>query len=515
VDELHRIIWGKSPIDRIVSIEVEDDTAYLFRELEDGSVDVQEVPNRYWMVCSKNPNDWHRLKGDQTYRYGRQYTNRREFLDDRKALKQYGYDVFSVYDPREALCIKDGYTFYKNMRISDVSILSFDIESTSLNVDDTAKVLIIANTFRHQGTITRKMFCFDDYESEAALIDAWCSWVRDMDPSIICGHNIVSYDLLYLHKLAQRAGTQLKLGRDGSKIVFETWDSKFRKDQTQSLHYRKCRIFGREVIDTMFLAIKYDIVEKKYESYALKKIIAQEGWEVEGRQHYEADQIRHRYTDPVEWAKIKEYAKFDADDALMLFDQMAPAQFYMAQSVPKNFQLITESATGAQINAILLRAYIQDGHTIPKTTEVESFKGAFSLGVPGSYKNCLSFDVQSLYPSIMLEYQVYEPKKDPAGYFLKTLEYFTQKRLDYKQKMKDTGDRYYDDRQNSLKILVNSYYGVFGAPGLNFNSIDQAAFITTKGREILNKAVEWATNKSIETFLKDNIDTEDEQLEAV
>lgn len=499
---LDRSIYGKSTVERVVCVEVEDGAATLFTEQADGTVEKVLVDNRFWMLCSQNPGGWHRMDGDLHYRYGLQFDTRADYLQARKQYGRYGYDVFSIYDPREALCIKDGITYFKGMRASDVSVLSFDIESTSLDPDVAdATVLIISNTLRKGGKVTRKMFTYDQYENVGLMIQAWCLWVREVDPSVICGHNVVTYDLPYLNKIANKFGYDLPLGRNASDIYFETWDSKFRKDQTQDLHYRKCRIYGREIVDTLFLSIKHDIVAKKYESYSLKKIIAQEGWEVPDRQHYDAEQIRHRYKDPVEWEKIKKYALHDADDSLTLFDKMVSSAFYVTQFVPKSFQSVVESASGSQINALLMRAYLQEGHGLPKASEATEFQGALSLGRPGIYKNCLSFDVASLYPSVMLEYEVYDKNKDPRGYFIKTLEYFTTMRLFYKKKAKDTGDSYYDDLQNSFKILVNSYYGFMGAKGLNFNAPDKAAFVTQKGREILSSAIAWATSKTADSFM--------------
>lgn len=507
------LIFGKSDVTNIVSIEVKDSEAILFREDSDGNVSELKVPNLFWILCSINPGGWHRLDGDLHYKFGRQYETRDEFLDARRTLKQRGFDIFSIYDPKEAICVKDGYTYFKNMKIKDVSVLSFDIESTSLEVNDDAHVLLISNTFRVKDHVERKLFAYTDYADEGEMILAWCKWVQEVNPAILCGHNINAYDLPYLRGVAAKFGVELELGRDGSAVKFDSFESKFRKDQTQDLHYHKCKVYGREVIDTLFLAIRHDMVEKKYDSYALKKIIAQEGWEVSGRVFYDADKIRSNYKIPKEWEKIKQYAIFDADDALKLFDVMATSQFYITQSVPKSFQLVCESASGSQINSLLIRAYLQDGHSLPKATTAKEFEGAISFGKPGIYTNCLSFDVASLYPSIMLQYEVCEPAKDPKGYFLKSLDYFTKTRLEYKKLAKTTGNQYYDDLQNAFKILVNSYYGFMGSTGLLFNAPDKASFVTEKGREILSKAIEWATGKAAETFLPDE-DEDDEEMVA-
>ena len=252
----------------------------------------------------------------------------------------------------------------------------------------------------------------------------------------------------------------------------------------------------------MFLAIKYDVAAKKYDSYGLKSIIKVEGLEKQNRVMYDASKIRTNYTNPEEFKKIKEYCEHDADDSLALYDLMGASLFYLTQSVPKPYQVMLESATGSQINAMMVRSYLQEGHSIAKTSDVRGFQGAISRGVPGIYKNCVRWDVAGLYPSIILQYNVFDNFKDPEQNFLKIMQIFTKERLKNKNLAKETNERYYDDLQSSQKIVANSGYGFLGAPGLNYNSPDCAEFITQKGREILQKAIEWATGDKYETWEK-------------
>jgi DNA polymerase elongation subunit (family B) len=303
---------------------------------------------------------------------------------------------------------------------------------------------------------------------------------------------------------AKKAGTELKLGRDGSSLSFRDYESKFRKDGSQFYPYRKIKIYGREIVDTFFLAIRYD-VGRKYPSYGLKAIIDFEGLQVEGRQFYDASKIKDNYKDPEEWEKIKKYAEHDADDSLAVYDLMISPYFYMAQSIPKCFQEIICGAAGSQINSILVRAYLQDGHSIPKKSESEKFEGAISLGNPGVYSHVLKVDVASLYPSIMLQYEICDQEKDPNRYFLKMVQYFTEERLKNKALAKDTGKKEYDDLQAAQKILINSMYGFMGANELNFNSPKKAALVTEKGREILSKGMQWVEDKGYQLV---NVDTD-------
>jgi DNA polymerase elongation subunit (family B) len=149
----------------------------------------------------------------------------------------------------------------------------------------------------------------------------------------------------------------------------------------------------------------------------------------------------------------------------------------------------------------MIRAYLQENGSIPEATEAQNYEGGISFGIPGIYKNNFKVDIQSLYPSIMREYKIYHPKKDPKAFFLESVEYFTVERLKNKKLAKETGKTYYKDMEQSQKILINSKYGALGASGLNFNYIEGAAFITKKGRDILSKAIEFTTSKSVDYWI--------------
>lgn len=505
------LLYGKNQTKNIVALEVEDDKAELFIQNSDGSIISQWVDNKYWILCYK-PLDksWIKLKGDLHYKYGKQFKSREHFYSIKNKYKR-SEDIFCINDPIESLMVKDGYTQFKKMRHKDVSILSFDIETTTLDHNDNAFIICISNTYRDsKGNIERKLFTYDEYPDQGTMLCCWKLWVQAVNPTIICGHNINSFDLPYMQYIADRENITLNLGRDNSPLKFNNYESKFRIDGSRTQAYKKCHIYGRHIIDTYFLSIKYD-VGRKYESYGLKNIIAQEKLEVKDRQFYDASLIRHNYTDPVEWPKIKQYAIHDADDALALYDLMSPPLFYFCQSVPKSYQSLIESATGSQLNAILIRSYLQEGHSLPQASDIKNFPGAISYGSPGVYKNCLKWDVASLYPSIILEYEVCNIKKDPNMNFLKMVEYFTKERLKNKKLAKETNDKYYKDLEQSQKIGINSAYGMLGAKGLLFNYLEGAKFITETGREILQHSILWATGSHLENaHIEDTVEFEEE-----
>lgn len=491
-----KLIYGIDTTKRVVSVEPNNDSVDVFIENPDGTVTCEVRPYKHWMLSStpicKNSQE---LDGWLHYRYMTEYDHLDDFMMAYGSTKRRGSkkDVWRPFNVKEAYLIKEGVTYFMGLKHDEVSILSVDIETTGLKHDKSAMVILISNTFRKNGKVQKRLFSYDEYSSQGEMLKAWCKWVRQVDPSIICGHNIYNFDFPYLRYVADRNHVKLELGRDGSKIEFidSKQPRKFRIDGNNFLDFRSFYIYGREVVDTMFLAYKHDVATRKYPNYKLKSIIEFEGLEKEDRQHYDAGEIRFKYKDPIEMAKIKKYAIDDADDALALYDLMAPAFFYLTQSVPKPFQEIVCSATGSQVNSVMVRAYLQDGHSIPMASEKVSYGGAISYGKPGIYKNVFKVDVASLYPSIMIWGEICDPEKDPKHYFLEIVQSFTEQRLKHKKLAKT--DPYYDGLQSAEKIFINSCYGFLGSGYSNFNFPEGAAYVTKQGRLILKKTIKWAT----------------------
>lgn len=510
-DYSNDLIYGRNKTERIVSIEPEDDVLEIFIEDKDGKVTSTFAENSYWVLTPKKINNsFVQLKGNLHYKYARIFKNRGEFFKYKSYLKAKNEDFYAVGDAKEAIMLQRGYTYFKGMEVKDVSILSFDLETTGIAHDENSKVLLISTTYRNaKGEIKKKLFAYDEYSSQGEMLNAFCIYVCYLNPSCIIGHNIFGFDLPYLQYVADKENVTLDLGRNGSKLKFDNYESKFRKDGSQFYHYKKVHCYGRELIDTMFLSIKYDATERKFESYGLKSIIGQLKLEKPNRTFYDASKIKSNYTNPKEWVLIKDYCIDDADDALTLFDLMIAPFFYMTQSIAKSFQSVIEGATGSQINSIMCRAYFQQKHSLPKADESSSYEGAISFGIPGRYENVFKVDAKSMYPSIILQYKIYDKDKDPNGYFLEMVETFTNERFKNKDLMEKAKEpsiiEYYDGLQSSGKIFINSAYGTLGASGLLFNSPKNAAKITTIGREIIKRAIHWATGNEY-------IDPENEEV---
>jgi len=503
------LIFGKDTTEGIVNVTVDNEVAYIYKA--DGTVEEREYYN--WAVGTNWDEGCQRLKGHQYYKYIKdlpedQYYSLRESWNPR------------IWTPRtasEGLLIRTGMTYYKGMKVNQVSLMSFDLEAPGLdkNAED-AQVVLLSITYRsREGVIEKRLFDIFDYdENPEEFWAAVNNYVREKNPDIILGHNILSYDLPY----ADENSPGLTWGRDGSRIIFDKKASKMRKDGSQQYEYFNGFINGREIIDTFFLSIKYDLA-REFPSYGLKAIEKHLGlveedrtWDFQEWPVKKLIEAKKNGNNEI-WAKFRQYCADDSDSPIKMFDIMIPAFFYLCQSVPKTLQQVINEASGSQLDSLMIRSYLQDGYSLPRSSRKEEFEGAISMGVPGSYSNVRKVDVASLYPSIMLQYDIYDKKKDPHRNMLKILDYFRTERLSNKALASSTGEKYYDDMQNAQKIVINSMYGFLGAGFLLFNYPEGAAAVTKYGREILLKGVEWATGLTLNKVLKTvrNEGTEDEE----
>lgn len=484
-------IYGKDQTEGITSIEIEEGkTTGSFAKIYKGKEFDVSMDNEYYILYDNDyTGNMVRLAGDLHYCWAQKFQSKKDYQAAIGISKAKGWDYYTVYNPKESFMIKNGVTYYKGLDPKDVSVLSFDIETTGLKPEN-SKLLMISNTYRDEkGVVSRRLFCYDEYKSEKEMIYAWCSYVNDCDPSIMLGHNILGFDLPYLKF---KSGT-LPIGKLQENAKHATKPSLFRKDGSQSYDYYNVLVPGREVIDTFHLALKYDTA-RNYPSYGLKPIIEYEKLEDPNRVHWDFEKYppSEMHMDHKHWENFKSYCEHDADDSLKLFDLMIPAYFYYCQSIPKTLQQIVNSATGSQVNSFMVRSYLSEKHSLPKASEVNHYEGGISFGNPGIYKNVHKVDVASLYPSIIIRDSIYDSNKDPKGNFLKMVKHFTAERLHNKKKYSKTGDRKYKDLSDAQKIVINSAYGFMGARGLLFNSPHNAAVVTREGREILQKGIDWA-----------------------
>jgi DNA polymerase elongation subunit (family B) len=148
-----------------------------------------------------------------------------------------------------------------------------------------------------------------------------------------------------------------------------------------------------------------------------------------------------------------------------------------------------------RINALFLREYFRQRHSIPELPVPRTFEGGYTdIFFTGVARNVWHCDVASLYPSIMLQFDCF-PVTDELQIFRHLLTDLRNFRLEAKARMRAERDpakqHHFQALQNTFKILLNSFYGYLGFAQGHFADFDAAARVTQIGRDLLKKMIDW------------------------
>lgn len=225
MDNLTKVIYGKNEEDCIVNISIKNNNAHIFKE-KDGIIEESIVPFKPWVLSNVYSNGCQKLLGNQHYKYIKEYNTQEQFNAIKDSIYKYG--LFTVHHFAESFMIRNGHTYFKNMKVEDVSVLSFDIETNGLDPHKKdSTVYLITNAYRRKIKGTNKTLTYyktfnkEDYETPQDMIRDWCNWVMEVDPSIMIGYNIISFDFPYLQGMLSKTNEELILGRDFSEIEIE------------------------------------------------------------------------------------------------------------------------------------------------------------------------------------------------------------------------------------------------------------------------------------------------------
>src|SRR5262249_149569 len=87
---------------------------------------------------------------------------------------------------------------------------------------------------------------------------------------------------------------------------------------------------------------------------------------------------------------------------------LSPSYFIQAQIFPYNYQDVIVRGNATRINALFLREYFRQRHSIPELPMPRAFEGGYTdILFTGVARNVWHCDVASLYPSIMLQFDCF------------------------------------------------------------------------------------------------------------
>lgn len=491
--DLDVALYGANPEQRIVAVETDTRstpcTATLFiRPKNSEETRMETVPFYPWMVLKDERPlpDVHTtrvLDGPNGYKHHVWFDNWKGFLEGRRILRDERRDYLDYGSAVKNFMVGEGYTQFKGMAFPDVRRMQVDIETSDLSpVAPGAHIFMIvcSDNRGHEDVLVG-----DEREMLVRLGEL----IREWDPDVIEGHNILAFDLLWIRTRAKALKVPLYWGRDGSEIAIGNERNCAIGANTRPFvpHY----IYGRHVVDTLLATQRFDVARGEIGSYGLKECAITYHIAEPDRVYLDRSQILDLWrSDP---DLVRRYALGDVRETRRLAEIVCPTEFYQAQMVPDSYQNVCVTGSGEKINSIFVRAYLERSQAVARQQAPVPYPGGYTeMRVSGLLRNIVKADVESLYPSIMLTNQI-TSSTDTLYLFLPLLDELKKRRLMAKGRSKKYSDEknikaasYWDGLQNSYKLLINSFYGYLGAP-FYFNDYVAAGKVTEIGQEIVKQ----------------------------
>ncbi len=409
-------------------------------------------------------------------------------------------------------------------------ILSFDIETYNPEgktaVPEKNPLLMLAlYAPDFKKVLTWKRFSTSDddiefLESEEALIRRFKELVESYKPDILAGYFSDGFDFPYLSIRAKHHGVSLGIGLDHTPIL------------VSSANYTTSKITGIVHFD-VFKFIRNTVGRGLDTDTLTLNDVAQE---LLGEQKKEVDLNALVHTWDKAPEQLGQYCAYNLHDAYItheLAQKLLPqlVEFVKLVGLPPfeinrmSFSKLVENYILRQAAAKNILAPNHPDHHEARKRIMQTYKGAFvHEPKPGLYKNVVVFDFRSLYPSIIISFNISpyslscacckEKGKVPGqeywfcrehdGFLPSLLEELILRRTRVKEMLKSNKDNpLLKARSEALKLLANSFYGYLGFAPARWYSIESARSITAYGRHYIQKLIQEAAEKDFEVLYGD------------
>ena len=378
--------------------------------------------------------------------------------------------------------------------VPNPTLFAFDIET---NLDGTRLLCISA----YMGGFSKSWIISDEElvkgvscRDEKDLLEKFFACIKEQDPDIITGWNIIDFDLAVIRDRAKAMGVPLTFGRPD-------WECKLRIEESFFVD-SKADVPGRMVLDGIHLLkgafikmndYKLNTAAKRF--LGKEKLIAGEGRHTEIQELYKSDK-----------PKLIAYNLLDAQLVYEIIMKSETLSLAIQRSMLTGMQLDRVNASVASLDFVYLSEARKRGLVTTSSgygEREERIKGGFVMeSKPGIYEYILVLDFKSLYPSIIRTFNI-----DPLTFV------DTRRRPSFKDDaliitpngaafQRETGilpdliQRLWAQRDkakleknklasHAIKILMNSFFGVLANPRCRFYNLDIANAITHSGQHLI------------------------------
>jgi len=521
----------------------------LVRGYENGNRYSVRVPfNPTLYLPTKNYSEWRTLEGKcvEPHKFG-SITEAREFVKQYESVDDFEihgntrflYQYIAEEHPEEEVKFDS----------SKIRVFTIDIETAAENgfpdiatADQEILAISIKDSFSGRITVwgarpydnKDPMVDYMHFRHEESMLSAFIDFWQENYPDVITGWNVQLFDMPYIHNRIDRV-----LGEKFTKLL-----SPWKLVSTREIYIKGRKQFA---IDTLGIStLDYLELYKKFtytnqESYRLDHICDVE-LGVKKLDHSEFDTFKEFYEN--DWQKFIDYNIHDVRLVDQLEDKMKLLElaFTMAYDAKVNYEDVFSQVRmwDNYIYVELLKRHV----AIPpkkEATKTEKYAGAYvKEPIPGFYDWVVSFDLNSLYPHLIMQYNISpetlverrHPAANVEGFLKKEIELDTeycvaangaqyrkdihgflpqmmQKMYDgrviYKKRMLEAKQQYEktptvelmkeiarcNNIQMAKKISLNSAYGAIGNEHFRYYKLANAEAITLSGQ----LSIRWIENK--------------------
>ncbi|MFQ5406331.1 MAG: 3'-5' exonuclease, partial [Candidatus Micrarchaeia archaeon] len=317
----------------------------------------------------------------------------------------------------------------------------------------------------------------DVRKGEGEMIDAFCDFVRENRADFLCSYNGDAFDLPYLKTRAKKTRAVFRLGRDKSQVSVKKFGA-----------MSKSKVGGRVHFDVYRAVSFLNIVGSvKLQRLTLKSVYA----EILGgkKLDFSHEDVWRAWESGKNLEELAQYSKVDAQACFDLAKYALPNAIEMSRVSGMPVFDSSHASTGQLVEFLLMRESFDSNQLVPPKPQyakvsartANPIKGAFvKMPEPGIYENIAVMDFKSLYPSIIVSYNIDPSTLDceccktgfesplgqrfcskRKGLIPHALEKILDARNIAKKEMKKFDSksedyRILDARQWSLKVLANS-----------------------------------------------------------
>ncbi len=384
----------------------------------------------------------------------------------------------------------------------NLKVLSIDIEtdvdgknvySISLYSDEVSEVHMVSSG-------AKNAYC---YENEELLLYAFSKRVKEIDPDIITGWNLIDFDLQVLKRRFKAFDIPYNLGRTSEECKQRIQEDFFRESSAD--------FNGRIVFDGISLLRQAFL---SFDDYKLDTVAK----EVLGKRKVNIEEdfwINFKEIIKNEPDRVAEYNIEDSKLAYEIIMKKNLIKLMVQKSLITGMQLDRVKASIASLDSLYIRRAKKLGYVCPNSkygSREERVKGAFVMDPrPGVYDYISVLDFKSLYPSVMRTFNIDPIAFDergtivaPNGAKFVNNEGILPEIIETLWREREKAKKENDNVSSlAIKIIMNSFYGVLANPTCRFYSLDMANAITSFAREIIKETTSIIDGKGYEVIYGD------------